>query len=53
LKTSVSTTEGVVTVGGVAKNEAEKSLVTKLVTDVVGVISVVNNMTIAVPVAAQ
>jgi hyperosmotically inducible protein len=48
LNTKVSTTEGVVTVGGVAKNAAEKSLVTKLVTDINGVISVVNNMTIAV-----
>ncbi|MDD5141679.1 MAG: BON domain-containing protein [Verrucomicrobiales bacterium] len=53
LKTSVSTTDGVVTVGGVAKNDAEKSLVTKLVTDINGVVSVVNNMTIAVPIAAK
>jgi hypothetical protein len=30
----------------VAKNAAEKTLVTKLVTDIDGVISVVNNMTI-------
>lgn len=48
LKTKVETTEGVVTVSGVAKNEAEKSLVTKLVTDINGVISVTNNMTVAV-----
>jgi osmotically-inducible protein OsmY len=41
----------VVTVGGVAKNDAEKSLVTKLATDINGVGSVINNMTIAVPVA--
>jgi hyperosmotically inducible protein len=53
LKTSVSTTDGVVTVGGVAKNDAEKSLVTKLVTDINGVTSVVNNMTIAVPPSAK
>jgi osmotically-inducible protein OsmY len=53
LKTTVATTDGVVTVGGVAKNEAEKSLVTKLATDINGVTSVVNNMTIAVPVAAN
>jgi hyperosmotically inducible periplasmic protein len=46
LKTKVGTTEGVVTVSGIAKNAAEKSLVTKLVTDIHGVISVVNNMTI-------
>jgi hyperosmotically inducible periplasmic protein len=47
LKTKVETTDGVVTLTGVAKNEAEKSLVTKLATDVNGVGSVVNNMTIA------
>jgi osmotically-inducible protein OsmY len=51
LHTTVSTTDGVVTLGGVAKNDAEKSLVTKLATDINGVGSVVNNMTIAVPVA--
>ena len=51
LKTKVSTTDGVVTVSGIAKNEAEKSLVTKLVTDINGVTSVINNMTIAPPVA--
>jgi len=53
LKTKVATTDGVVTLGGVAKNAAEKSLVTKLVTDIDGVNSVVNNMTIAVPVATK
>ena len=53
MRTTVSTTDGVVTVGGVAKNEAEKSLVTKLATDINGVTSVINNMTIAVPVAAN
>ena len=53
LHTSVSTTDGVVTVGGIAKNDAEKSLVTKLATDINGVTSVINNMTIAVPVAAN
>ena len=46
LHTTVSTTDGAVTVSGIAKNAAEKSLVTKLVTDVNGVSSVVNNMTI-------
>jgi osmotically-inducible protein OsmY len=51
LKTSVETTDGVVTLSGIAKNDAEKSLVTKLVTDINGVNSVINNMTIAVPVA--
>ena len=53
LKTKVETTDGIVTVSGTAKNAAEKSLVTKLVTDIDGVISVVNNMTIAAPVAAN
>ena len=51
LKTRVETTDGVVTVSGIAKNAAEKSLVTKLVSDINGVESVINNMTIAVPVA--
>jgi hyperosmotically inducible protein len=51
LHTGVSTTDGVVTLSGVAKNDAEKSLVTKLATDINGVTSVVNNMTIAVPLA--
>ena len=46
LKTKVTTNDGVVTVSGQARNEAEKALVTKLVTDINGVQSVVNNMTI-------
>ena len=53
LHTTVSTADGVVTLSGIAKNAAEKSLVTKLVTDINGVTSVINNMTIAVPVAAN
>jgi osmotically-inducible protein OsmY len=48
IKTKVQTTDGVVTVGGIAKNAAEKSLVTKLTTDIKGVNSVINNMTIEV-----
>jgi osmotically-inducible protein OsmY len=51
LHTTVTTANGVVTLGGIAKNEAEKTLVTKLVSDINGVTSVINNMTIAVPVA--
>jgi BON domain len=51
LRTTVETTDGVVTVSGIAKKAAKKSLVTKLVNDIDGVSSVVNNMTIAVPVA--
>jgi len=53
LHTTVSTMNGVVTVGGIAKNEAEKTLVTKLATDINGVSSVINNMTIGVPVAKE
>jgi hyperosmotically inducible protein len=53
LKTTVATTAGVVTLSGIAKNAAEKSLVTKLATDINGVNSVINNMTIATPVAAN
>jgi osmotically-inducible protein OsmY len=52
LKTQVETIDGVVTLGGIAKNAAEKSLVTKLVNDVNGVSSVINNMTIAAPLSA-
>jgi osmotically-inducible protein OsmY len=48
LHMGVSTTDGVVTLTGAAKNDAEKSLVTKLATDINGVISVINNMSIIV-----
>lgn len=51
LKTKVETKDGVVTVSGFAKNAAEKSLVTKLVTDINGVTQVVNLMTIALLIA--
>jgi hyperosmotically inducible periplasmic protein len=53
IHTGVTTTDGVVTLSGIAKNDAEKSLVTKLATDINGVTSVINNMTIASPVAAN
>ena len=46
LNTTVETKEGVVTLGGKAKNAAEKDLATKLVSDVHGVKKVVNNMTV-------
>jgi len=46
LKTTVETKEGVVKLGGKAKNAAEKDLATKLVSDVHGVKKVINNMTI-------
>jgi len=47
LNTTAETKEGVVTLGGKARNAAEKDLATKLVSDVYGVKRVVNNMTIA------
>jgi osmotically-inducible protein OsmY len=53
IHTGVTTADGVVTVTGVAKNDAERSLVTKLATDINGVTRVINNMTITVPIAAQ
>jgi len=45
LKTKVETKDGVVTLSGKASNAAEKDLVTKLVSDIYGVNSIVNNMT--------
>jgi len=53
VQTKVETADGVVTVSGIAKNAAEKSLVTKLVTDINGVTRVINNMTIAVAAASN
>jgi hyperosmotically inducible periplasmic protein len=46
LHTTVETKDGVVTLGGKARNAAEKDLTTKFVSDVHGVMSVVNNMTV-------
>ena len=46
LKTTVETKDGVVNLGGTAKNAAEKDLATKLESDVHGVKKVVNNMTV-------
>jgi osmotically-inducible protein OsmY len=46
INTQIATTDGVVTVTGAARNEAEKILVTKLINDIDGVSSVVNNMTL-------
>ena len=46
LSTKVETRDGEVTLTGIAKNAAEVSLVTKLVTDIQGVTSVKNQMTI-------
>ncbi len=53
LKTKVITSDGVVTVSGVAKNSAEKSLVTKLITDIDGVLSVRNEMTVPIEAALK
>jgi osmotically-inducible protein OsmY len=52
LHIKVSTTRGVVTLRGAAQNDAEKSLATKLTTDVNSVASVVKDMTV-VAVAAS
>lgn len=49
LKTQIDTDNGVVTVSGMARNAAEKDLVTKLVIDVRGVKEVNNRMTVAAP----
>jgi hyperosmotically inducible protein len=46
LSTKVETNAGVVTLGGKAKNAAEKDLATEFVREVSGVKTVVNNMTI-------
>jgi osmotically-inducible protein OsmY len=48
LRTKVSTMDGVVTLTGQARNAAERDLATKLVEDINGVKSVVNNMTIEI-----
>jgi osmotically-inducible protein OsmY len=53
LHTTVTTTDGVVTISGIAKNDAEKALVTKLATDINGVVGVMNNMTVTVPMATN
>jgi len=50
---TVATTEGVVSLSGIAKNDAEKSLAAKLATDINGVTSVINNMTVAVVAASN
>ena len=46
LKTKITTNDGVIGITGVARSDAEKSLVTKLAQDVRGVKSVSNNMTV-------
>ncbi|OGK12528.1 MAG: hypothetical protein A2W80_19180 [Candidatus Riflebacteria bacterium GWC2_50_8] len=49
LDTKVLAREGEVTITGIAKNETEKALVTKLATDIHGVTTVKNEMTIQEP----
>lgn len=49
IRTKVETREGVVILTGIAKNAAEKSLVEKLASDIRGVTSVKNKMTIEEP----
>jgi hyperosmotically inducible protein len=51
--TQVTTKNGVVTITGIAKSEAEKTRDTRLAAAISGVTSVINNMTVAVPVAAN
>ena len=48
MNTKVDTRNGEVTLTGIAKNAAEKALVTKLVTDIQGVTGVNNEMTVEV-----
>src|ERR1035441_165770 len=47
VNTKIGMADGVVTVSGIAKKLAEKTLISKLATDITGVKSVVNNMTVA------
>lgn len=53
LKPKVETMAGVVTLNGAVKNAAQKSLVTKLVEDVEGVVSVTNNLTVETAVSLR
>ena len=53
IKTEVSRTDGVMTIGGVASNAAENGLVAKLANNIIGVDSVVNNMTTEVASASN
>lgn len=49
IRTKVETRDGAVTLTGIAKNAAEKSLVEKLASDIRGVTSVKNKMTVEEP----
>ena len=49
VRTKVETRDGTVTLTGIAKNDAEKSLVEKLASEIRGVTSVKNKMTVQEP----
>ena len=53
LHITVSTTDGAVSLSGMAKNDAGKSLAAKLATDINGVTRVINNMTVEVAAASN
>lgn len=53
VKTTVNTTDGVVTLSGIAANDAEKSLTAKLAGDVKGVRSIDNQMTVSGKITAK
>ncbi len=49
LNTNVDTKDGIVTVTGIANNQAEKDLVTRIIADIGGVKGVINDMTVREP----
>ncbi|HQI01078.1 MAG TPA: BON domain-containing protein [Deltaproteobacteria bacterium] len=49
LDTNVDTKDGIVTITGIANNQAEKDLVTRIVADIGGVKGVINDMTVQEP----
>ncbi len=49
VKTKVGTRDGVVSLTGIVKNDAEKALISKMVNDIQGVASVKNEMTVQAP----
>ncbi len=51
--TQIGTTNGAVTISGIAKSEAQKNRITNLATSIKGVTSVINNMTVAAPAATN
>jgi osmotically-inducible protein OsmY len=53
LGTTVHVKDGVVTLRGAAKDSAEKSLITRLVTDIKGVTKVINNLAVNITTASS